>query len=118
MLHSSQLIASYVANADVSEFAAALEFLNQHRTIMSMENRMAISSPVTDQEKFQYRAELERNIQALHADVSEFAAALEFLNQHNTIMSMENRVGRMQGTKGPMSPRIFGTLIPLVILLP
>ncbi|GAB2279093.1 hypothetical protein Dimus_013750 [Dionaea muscipula] len=41
--------------------------------------------------KLQYIAELERNVQALQAKGSEVAADLEFLNQQNLILSMENK---------------------------
>ncbi|KAG6651884.1 uncharacterized protein At4g06598-like [Carya illinoinensis] len=41
--------------------------------------------------KLQYIAELERNIQALQADGCEVSAELEFLNQQNLILSMENK---------------------------
>ncbi|KAK2663661.1 hypothetical protein Ddye_002235 [Dipteronia dyeriana] len=41
--------------------------------------------------KLQYIAELERNVQALHAEGSGFSAELEFLNQQNLILSMENK---------------------------
>ncbi|KAM7482155.1 hypothetical protein LguiB_006738 [Lonicera macranthoides] len=40
--------------------------------------------------KLQYIAELERNVQALQAKGSEVSAELEFLNQQNLILSMEN----------------------------
>ncbi|KAK4757499.1 hypothetical protein SAY87_018800 [Trapa incisa] len=40
--------------------------------------------------KLQYIAELERNVQALQAEGSEVMAELEFLNQKNLILSMEN----------------------------
>ncbi|KAE8668394.1 magnesium transporter MRS2-4-like [Hibiscus syriacus] len=41
--------------------------------------------------KLQYIAELERNVQALQAKGSEVSAELEFLNQKNLILSMENK---------------------------
>ncbi|KAK3184853.1 hypothetical protein Dsin_032139 [Dipteronia sinensis] len=41
--------------------------------------------------KLQYIAELERNVQALQAEGSGFSAELEFLNQQNLILSMENK---------------------------
>lgn len=41
--------------------------------------------------KLQYIAELERNVQALQAEGSEISAELEFLNQQNLILSMENK---------------------------
>ncbi|CAL5418105.1 unnamed protein product [Camellia sinensis] len=41
--------------------------------------------------KLQYIAELERNVQALQAEGSEFSAELEFLNQQNLILTMENK---------------------------
>ncbi|GAB2229703.1 hypothetical protein Drorol1_Dr00013955 [Drosera rotundifolia] len=41
--------------------------------------------------KLQYIAELERNVQALQVEGSEVAAELEFLNQQNLILSMENK---------------------------
>ncbi|KAK3000183.1 hypothetical protein RJ639_023153, partial [Escallonia herrerae] len=41
--------------------------------------------------KLQYIAELERNVQALRAKGSEVSAELEFLNQQNIILSMENK---------------------------
>ncbi|XP_030459340.1 uncharacterized protein At4g06598 [Syzygium oleosum] len=41
--------------------------------------------------KLQYIAELERNVQALQAEGSEASAELEFLNQQNLILSMENK---------------------------
>nr|XP_017232524.1 PREDICTED: uncharacterized protein At4g06598-like isoform X2 [Daucus carota subsp. sativus] len=41
--------------------------------------------------KLQYIAELERNVQALQAEGSEVSAELEFLNQQNLILSMENK---------------------------
>ncbi|XP_068652142.1 uncharacterized protein At4g06598-like [Aristolochia californica] len=41
--------------------------------------------------KLQYIAELERNVQALQAEGSEAAAELEFLDQQNLILSMENK---------------------------
>ncbi|XP_063940406.1 uncharacterized protein At4g06598 [Daucus carota subsp. sativus] len=41
--------------------------------------------------KLQYIAELERNVQALQAKGSEVSAELEFLNQQNLILSMENK---------------------------
>ncbi|CAH9058666.1 unnamed protein product [Cuscuta europaea] len=41
--------------------------------------------------KLQYIAELERNVQALQAEGSEASAELEFLNQQNLIMNMENK---------------------------
>ncbi|XVE93261.1 hypothetical protein REPUB_Repub01dG0175200 [Reevesia pubescens] len=41
--------------------------------------------------KLQYIAELERNVQALQAEGSEVSAQLEFLNQQNIILSMENK---------------------------
>ncbi|KAL3814505.1 hypothetical protein ACJIZ3_015773 [Penstemon smallii] len=41
--------------------------------------------------KLQYIAELERNVQALQAEGSEVSAELEFLNQQNIILSMENK---------------------------
>ncbi|XP_073311000.1 uncharacterized protein At4g06598-like [Primulina huaijiensis] len=40
--------------------------------------------------KLQYIAELERNVQALQAEGSGVSAELEFLNQQNLILSMEN----------------------------
>ncbi|XP_044462469.1 uncharacterized protein At4g06598-like [Mangifera indica] len=41
--------------------------------------------------KLQYIAELERNVQALQAEGTEFSAELEFLNQQNLILTMENK---------------------------
>ncbi|CAK7357066.1 unnamed protein product [Dovyalis caffra] len=41
--------------------------------------------------KLQYIAELERNVQALQAKGSEVSAELEFVNQQNLILSMENK---------------------------
>ncbi|XP_050128117.1 uncharacterized protein At4g06598-like [Malus sylvestris] len=41
--------------------------------------------------KLQYIAELERNVQALQAKGTEVSAELEFLNQQNMILSMENK---------------------------
>lgn len=41
--------------------------------------------------KLQYIADLERNVQALQAEGSEVSAELEFLNQQNLILSMENK---------------------------
>ncbi|KAH7532345.1 hypothetical protein FEM48_Zijuj04G0010100 [Ziziphus jujuba var. spinosa] len=41
--------------------------------------------------KLQYIAELERNVQALQAKGTEVSAELEFLNQQNLILSMENK---------------------------
>ncbi|XP_057493498.1 uncharacterized protein At4g06598-like [Actinidia eriantha] len=41
--------------------------------------------------KLQYIAELERNVQELQAEGSEISAELEFLNQQNLILSMENK---------------------------
>ncbi|VFQ89656.1 unnamed protein product [Cuscuta campestris] len=41
--------------------------------------------------KLQYIAELERNVQALQAEGCEVSAELEFLNQRNLIMNMENK---------------------------
>ncbi|KAF5731824.1 putative Transcription factor RF2a [Tripterygium wilfordii] len=41
--------------------------------------------------KLQYIAELERNVHALQAEGSEVSAELEFLNQRNLILSMENK---------------------------
>ncbi|KAM7265996.1 hypothetical protein ACFE04_003679 [Oxalis oulophora] len=41
--------------------------------------------------KLQYIAELERNVQALQVDGSGVSAELEFLNQQNLILSMENK---------------------------
>ncbi|KAL0348244.1 UNVERIFIED_CONTAM: hypothetical protein Sangu_1052200 [Sesamum angustifolium] len=41
--------------------------------------------------KLQYIAELERNVQALQAEGSEVSAELEFLNQQNLILTMENK---------------------------
>ncbi|XP_058731591.1 uncharacterized protein At4g06598-like [Vicia villosa] len=41
--------------------------------------------------KLQYIAELERNVQSLQAEGSEVSAELEFLNQQNLILSMENK---------------------------
>ncbi|KAM7250114.1 hypothetical protein ACFE04_021997 [Oxalis oulophora] len=41
--------------------------------------------------KLQYIAELERNVQTLQAEGSEVSAELEFLNQQNLILSMENK---------------------------
>ncbi|KAL4331191.1 hypothetical protein AHAS_Ahas13G0475400 [Arachis hypogaea] len=41
--------------------------------------------------KLQYIAELERNVQALQAEGCEISAELEFLNQQNLILSMENK---------------------------
>ncbi|XP_022746668.1 uncharacterized protein At4g06598-like [Durio zibethinus] len=41
--------------------------------------------------KLQYIAELESNVQALQAEGSEVSAELEFLNQQNLILSMENK---------------------------
>ncbi|CAI0375390.1 unnamed protein product [Linum tenue] len=41
--------------------------------------------------KLQYIAELERNVQALQAKGSDVSAELEFLNQQNLILSMENK---------------------------
>ncbi|CAA0839004.1 Basic-leucine zipper (bZIP) transcription factor family protein [Striga hermonthica] len=41
--------------------------------------------------KLQYIAELERNVQALQAEGSEVSAELEFINQQNLILSMENK---------------------------
>ncbi|KAJ0010248.1 hypothetical protein Pint_33259 [Pistacia integerrima] len=41
--------------------------------------------------KLQYIAELERNVQALQAEGTEFSAELEFLNQQNLLLSMENK---------------------------
>lgn len=41
--------------------------------------------------KLQYIAELERNVQALQAEGSEASAELEFLNQQNLILNMENK---------------------------
>ncbi|KAG8650265.1 hypothetical protein MANES_07G020400v8 [Manihot esculenta] len=41
--------------------------------------------------KLQYIAELERNVQALQAEGSEVSAQVEFLNQQNLILSMENK---------------------------
>ncbi|XP_010522994.1 PREDICTED: uncharacterized protein At4g06598 isoform X2 [Tarenaya hassleriana] len=41
--------------------------------------------------KIQYIAELERNVQALQAEGSEVSAELDFLNQQNLILSVENK---------------------------
>ncbi|EEF29352.1 uncharacterized protein At4g06598 [Ricinus communis] len=41
--------------------------------------------------KLQYIAELERNVQALQAEGSEVSAEVEFLNQQNLILNMENK---------------------------
>ncbi|PSS26759.1 Basic-leucine zipper domain protein [Actinidia chinensis var. chinensis] len=41
--------------------------------------------------KLQYIAELERNVQALQAEGSEVSAELEFVNQQNLILNMENK---------------------------
>ncbi|KAA8545495.1 hypothetical protein F0562_020279 [Nyssa sinensis] len=41
--------------------------------------------------KLQYISELERNVQALEAEGSEVSAQLDFLNQQNLILSMENK---------------------------
>ncbi|XP_042503423.1 uncharacterized protein At4g06598-like [Macadamia integrifolia] len=41
--------------------------------------------------KLQYIAELERNVQALQAEGSEASAELEFLDQQNLILNMENK---------------------------
>ncbi|XP_039068584.1 uncharacterized protein At4g06598-like [Hibiscus syriacus] len=41
--------------------------------------------------KLQYIAELERHVQTLQAEGSEVSAELEFLNQQNLILSMENK---------------------------
>ncbi|OAY44967.1 hypothetical protein MANES_07G020850v8 [Manihot esculenta] len=41
--------------------------------------------------KLQYIAELERNVQAVQAEGSEVSAQVEFLNQQNLILSMENK---------------------------
>uniref|UniRef100_A0A7N0RF79 BZIP domain-containing protein n=1 Tax=Kalanchoe fedtschenkoi TaxID=63787 RepID=A0A7N0RF79_KALFE len=41
--------------------------------------------------KLQYIAELEKNVQTLEADGSEVSAELEFLNQQNLILGMENK---------------------------
>ncbi|KAG8646087.1 uncharacterized protein At4g06598 [Manihot esculenta] len=41
--------------------------------------------------KLQYIAELERNVQALQAEGSEVSAEVEFINQQNLILSMENK---------------------------
>ncbi|XP_042049788.1 uncharacterized protein At4g06598-like isoform X2 [Salvia splendens] len=41
--------------------------------------------------KLQYIAELERHVQSLQAEGSEISAELEFLNQQNLILSMENK---------------------------
>ncbi|KMT00836.1 hypothetical protein BVRB_9g221110 [Beta vulgaris subsp. vulgaris] len=41
--------------------------------------------------KLQYIAELERSVQSLQAEGSEVSAELEFLNQQNLILSMENK---------------------------
>lgn len=40
--------------------------------------------------KLQYIAELERNVQALQVEGSEFSAEVEFLNQRHLILNMEN----------------------------
>lgn len=41
--------------------------------------------------KIQYIAELERNVQMLQVEGSEVSAELEFLNQQNLILSLENK---------------------------
>ncbi|CAH8377461.1 unnamed protein product [Eruca vesicaria subsp. sativa] len=41
--------------------------------------------------KLQYISELERTVQALQAEGSKFSADLDFLNQRNLILSMENK---------------------------
>ncbi|XP_051146517.1 uncharacterized protein At4g06598 [Andrographis paniculata] len=41
--------------------------------------------------KLQYIAELERNVQSLQAEGSEVSAEVEFLNQQNLILSLENK---------------------------
>ncbi|GMQ01903.1 hypothetical protein CsSME_00048362 [Camellia sinensis var. sinensis] len=41
--------------------------------------------------KLQYIAELEKNVQALQSEGSEVSAELEFVNQQNLILSMENK---------------------------
>ncbi|CAA2993686.1 Transcription factor RF2a [Olea europaea subsp. europaea] len=41
--------------------------------------------------KLQYIAELEKNVQALQAEGSEVSVELEFLNQQNLILNMENK---------------------------
>lgn len=41
--------------------------------------------------KLQYIAELERHVQALQAEGTEISAELEFLNQQNLILNMENK---------------------------
>ncbi|KAK2993453.1 hypothetical protein RJ640_005147 [Escallonia rubra] len=46
--------------------------------------------------KLQYIAELERSIQALQAEGSVFTAELEFLDQQNLILGMENRALRQR----------------------
>ncbi|KAK8700113.1 hypothetical protein V6N13_018517 [Hibiscus sabdariffa] len=46
--------------------------------------------------KLQYIAELERNVQALQAEGFEISAKLEFLNQQNLILSMENKALKLR----------------------
>nr|GME13488.1 Basic-leucine zipper transcription factor family protein isoform 1 [Ipomoea batatas]GME17013.1 Basic-leucine zipper transcription factor family protein isoform 1 [Ipomoea batatas] len=46
--------------------------------------------------KLQYIAELERTVQALQVDGSVVSAELEFLNQQNLILSMENKALKQQ----------------------
>ncbi|XP_057469960.1 uncharacterized protein At4g06598-like [Actinidia eriantha] len=46
--------------------------------------------------KLQYIAELESNVQVLQAEGSEVSAALEFLDQQNLILGMENRALRQR----------------------
>ncbi|KAK4341124.1 hypothetical protein RND71_039625 [Anisodus tanguticus] len=46
--------------------------------------------------KLQHIAELERTVQAMQADGSELSAELEFLDQQNIILSMENRALRQR----------------------
>ncbi|XP_016488655.1 uncharacterized protein At4g06598-like isoform X1 [Nicotiana tabacum] len=46
--------------------------------------------------KLQHIAELERTVQALQAEGSELSAELEFLDQQNIILSMENRALRQR----------------------
>ncbi|KAK8626839.1 hypothetical protein V6N13_134469 [Hibiscus sabdariffa] len=46
--------------------------------------------------KLHYIAELERNVQALQAEGFEVSAKLEFLNQQNLILSMENKALKLR----------------------
>ncbi|KAL0718634.1 hypothetical protein Bca4012_067957 [Brassica carinata] len=99
--------ASYMSQDATADYAEALSY-DTKRFLESSKENNSNPQPVTYEpdntkrakqqfaqrsrvRKLQYISELERNVQSLQAEGSKVSAELDFLNQRNLILSMENK---------------------------